>query len=181
MFETIVEGVRVWQCRDPETNCKYEVVFRGEELDSSLLDEIENARAAGKNSLKDYAELLNEAAIGISLMLSPHTSYPPLDMATAGCVTITNSYEAKDPTRRADNIIAIDPVMPEQLADALDAAVMRVEFNLPTPLVKIRNIPTAIPIVDYHRVARLLKTAPVRHPVASTNSGQTNELIRLTP
>lgn len=91
-------------------------------------------------------------------MLSPHPSYPPLDMATAGCVTITNNYADKDLTRRADNIISFDPVTPERLADALDAAVMRAEFNAPTPLVEIRNIPAAVPIVDYPLIARLLES-----------------------
>jgi lipopolysaccharide biosynthesis protein len=156
LFETIVEGVRTWQGRDPEANSAYTVAFRGEEFSGAHLAEIENARALGKNSLKEYAELLNEAAIGISLMLSPHPSYPPLDMATAGCVTISNSYEAKDLRGRANNLIPLDDVTPERLADALDAAVTRARFDVLTPLVTIRNIATEVPPVDYTILARLL-------------------------
>ena len=33
-------------------------------------------------------------------MLSPHPSYPPLEMAEAGVTTITNCYGGKDLRRR---------------------------------------------------------------------------------
>ena len=155
LFHTLVEGVRVWQGRDPG-NCAFEVLFRGEQFPVRHVASIENARALGKNSLKEYAEVLNEAAIGISLMLSPHPSYPPLDMATAGCVTVTNNYEAKDMARHADNIIPLDLVTPDSLADALDLATKRVCFDAPTPLVTIRNIATEIPAADYRLIAHLV-------------------------
>jgi hypothetical protein len=159
LFETIVEGVRIWPGRNPDVNTTYEILFAGEEFASSRLAELENARAVGKLSLKDYAQLLNEAAIGVSLMISPHPSYPPLEMAAAGCVTITNGYEAKDLTRRAGNIISLGVVTPEKLADALDATVARVKFHATTPLVTIRDVPTKIRPVDYHLIARLLDSA----------------------
>jgi SAM-dependent methyltransferase len=156
LFETIVESARVWQGRNPEENCTYEIVFAGEAVDSSCLGELENARAVGKLSLKDYALQLNEAAIGISIMISPHPSYPPLEMAAAGCVTITNRYDQKDLSRRADNIISLDEVTPGTLADALNVAISRVRLNATTPLAMIRDIQTGISRVDYHAVATLL-------------------------
>jgi hypothetical protein len=93
-------------------------------------------------------------------MVSPHPSYPPLDMATAGCVTITNNYEAKDMTRRADNIISLCVVTPDRLADALDVAVTRVRLDAPTPLVAIRNVATEIPAADYGVIAGLVVPKP---------------------
>ena len=51
--------------------------------------------SAGKLSLQAYGALLNQCAIGISLMLSPHPSYPPLEMAHSGILTITNSFAEK--------------------------------------------------------------------------------------
>jgi hypothetical protein len=154
LFETIVEGVRVWQGRDPDENCTYEMVFAGETIDNSILDEIENARAVGKLSLKDYARQLNEAAVGISMMISPHPSYPPLEMASAGCLTITNRYDEKDLSKRADNIVSLDVVTPGTLADALDVAVAKVKLDAITPLAIIRRTQTGVPSINYDAVAR---------------------------
>jgi len=159
LFEILVEGIRVWQGRDPELSRAYEVIFVGETFDSSYLAALENARCAGKLSLADYAALLNEAAIGVSLMMSPHPSYPPLEMASAGCVTITNSYEAKDLTRRGAGFISLGHVTPDSLADALEVALPRVMLDVRTPLVTMQDVPTDVPVVDYQAVARLLDDA----------------------
>ena len=43
----------------------------------------------------DYAAFLAESDVLLSLMLSPHTSYPPLEMATAGGIVITNTFSTK--------------------------------------------------------------------------------------
>lgn len=37
--------------------------------------------AGGKLTLEKYAEILAESSVGVSLMCSPHPSYPPLEMA----------------------------------------------------------------------------------------------------
>ena len=73
-------------------------MFAGEYFDPARISFLKNARVAGKMSLDDYADILNRSAIGVSLMISPHPSYPPLEMANAGCLTITNGYEGKDMT-----------------------------------------------------------------------------------
>jgi hypothetical protein len=51
----------------------------------------------GHMPLKDYTTLLSKQDIGLSLMLSPHPSYPPLDMAASGVITISNTYCNKTP------------------------------------------------------------------------------------
>ena len=38
---------------------------------------------------------MKRASIGISLMESPHPSYPPIEMALFGVNVITNIYESK--------------------------------------------------------------------------------------
>jgi hypothetical protein len=43
----------------------------------------------------DYVNLLKTKDLGLSLMLSPHPSYPPLDMAASGIRTVTNSFANK--------------------------------------------------------------------------------------
>jgi hypothetical protein len=70
-------------------------------------------------SLEAYARLLQETAVGVSLMISPHPSYPPLEMAHFGALTITNGFAPKDLAAWHDNIISLDHATPEALAEAL--------------------------------------------------------------
>lgn len=152
-FDLICEGLRIWQTRNPMENSGYEVIFAGEEFDASLLSQLANASNAGKLPIDEYASALNRSAIGISLMVSPHPSYPPLEMATAGCVTITNAYEGKDLRKRSDNFISLDYLSPQMLADALDQAVKRVNLNRPSEIQRINDLPASTEPADYRRIA----------------------------
>jgi O-antigen biosynthesis protein len=67
--------------------------------------------------------MLNECAVGISLMLSPHPSYPPLEMAHSGLLTITNSYGDKDLSSWHENIRSMTRITPEELAKAVERCV----------------------------------------------------------
>ncbi len=73
----------------------------------------------GKLTLEEYARTLLETKIGISLMCSPHPSYPPLEMAAFGVNTITNSFLCKDLSTFSKNIISVDNATPENFASAL--------------------------------------------------------------
>ena len=84
-------------------------------------------QSVGKLSLEAYGALLNDCAIGISLMLSPHPSYPPLEMAHSGILTITNSYADKDLSTWHDNIYSLSRLVPEELAKAIDRCVKKFE------------------------------------------------------
>jgi hypothetical protein len=157
LFNTIVEGLRIWQAREPSKNSAYEIFFAGEIFNKTHLSELENAHMVGKLSLDKYAELLNEAAIGISLMISPHPSYPPLEMASADCITITNAYECKDLSCRADNIISLDTVTPNNIAKALLDAVEMVDHNKLIFPINIKSVSTDVPAVDYNKIAVILQ------------------------
>ena len=52
-------------------------------------------------------------------MVSPHPSYPPLEMSTFGVKTITNSFENKDLTYFNPNIISLDNCTPNAIAKKL--------------------------------------------------------------
>jgi hypothetical protein len=100
--------------------------------------------------------MLNRACAGVSLMVSPHPSYPPLEMASAGCVTVTNSYEGKDLTRRSDRFISLDAMTPQALADALDQAIRRVDFAAPKPVRGVTDLAIDMPPVDYAKVSSMM-------------------------
>jgi hypothetical protein len=74
-----------------------------------------------------YAEFLRKHDLGLSLMLSPHPSLVPLEMASAGMVTVTNSYANKTPESLAAisaNLHAGEPTregLREALRDAIGA------------------------------------------------------------
>ncbi len=64
----------------------------------------------------------------MSLMLSPHPSLVPLEMAAGGLVTVTNTYENKTKEKLSSissNIIAVPPTL-EGLASGIGSAAERV-------------------------------------------------------
>jgi hypothetical protein len=73
----------------------------------------------GKLSLSEYGQLLNTAYAGVSLMVSPHPSYPPLEMSAFGIKVITNNYANKRLADLSQNIYAVDFVSPSTVAGKL--------------------------------------------------------------
>ncbi|GLI91609.1 rhamnosyltransferase WsaF family glycosyltransferase [Methylocystis echinoides] len=126
-FELIVDALFRWQQRDPIRASRWTLLFLGEGFPASWLYPVQNARVLGKASLADYADLLSRASVGVSLMLSPHPSYPPLEMAEAGLVAVTNDFEGRSLRRRFDDVMAVEDVDPLALAEAIEAAVARAE------------------------------------------------------
>lgn len=76
-------------------------------------------RSAGKLSLDEYARVMEESYLGLSLMVSPHPSYPPLEMSTFGVKTITNTFANKDLSAFNDNIISISHFDCDHVATAI--------------------------------------------------------------
>ena len=61
-----------------------------------------------------YAGVLREHDVGLALMYTPHPSLVPLEMASAGMLTVTNSFENKTPeamTAISSNLITVDPTV----------------------------------------------------------------------
>lgn len=76
-------------------------------------------QSLGKLTLEEYAAVLRKASVGVSLMCSPHPSYPPMEMASFGLVTITNSYGPKDLSAQFETIVSLDTVSHANLAEAI--------------------------------------------------------------
>ncbi len=117
-WSLVAAGLRAWAARHPEQK-EWEAVSAGMDHPPLPLGDGRSLRALGKLSLEDYAALLSESAAGLSLMASPHPSYPPLEMAHFGLRTVTNAYPGKDLSQAHDNIVSVRDVRPEALADAL--------------------------------------------------------------
>jgi hypothetical protein len=81
-----------------------------------------------RSSQDDYARLLRQHDVGLALMYTPHPSLVPIEMASAGMLTVTNSFENKTPEAMAeisDNLVTVEPSM-DGVAGGLRDAVARV-------------------------------------------------------
>ncbi|NIF29805.1 hypothetical protein F3J44_25995 [Pantoea sp. Tr-811] len=91
--EILLEAISIWQRNHPESQ-EWKIVSLGQQYEHILVDEM-GIQVLGKVSLEEYAALLAKSKIGISLMVSPHPSYPPFEMLAAGLKTYTNNYDNK--------------------------------------------------------------------------------------
>uniref|UniRef100_UPI0025866053 rhamnosyltransferase WsaF family glycosyltransferase n=1 Tax=uncultured Methylobacterium sp. TaxID=157278 RepID=UPI0025866053 len=160
-FQLICQALGLWQRADPITAGRWRIVSAGESFEPSIVSQIRNLEVRGKLSLAEYAELLSTASVGLSLMVSPHPSYPPLEMAFAGLHTITNGYANKDLSLRSKNIESVAYLDASAIADALRSAVAKAEDTIgqivhPAPL---NDIPCEVPTYDGDDLASYLKSA----------------------
>ena len=106
-YPAVEKGLRAWAERYPEFS-DWEVVSAGLAHPPMPFGRGRAMQSLGKLSLEAYGEMLRGAAVGLSLMASPHPSYPPLEMAHFGLRTVTNKYANKDLATSHPNILSID-------------------------------------------------------------------------
>ncbi len=71
-----------------------------------------------------YATLLRDHDVGLALMYTPHPSLVPIEMASAGMLTVTNSFENKSPAAMeaiSPNLITVEASV-EAIAEGLARA-----------------------------------------------------------
>ena len=81
-----------------------------------------------KTSLQEYIRMMPSYDVGLSLMLTPHPSLVPLEMASAGMWTVTNTLANKTPERLraiSTNLIGVQPTV-GGIVDGLVQAMTRV-------------------------------------------------------
>jgi hypothetical protein len=81
---------------------------------------------------KDYAELLRKHDAGLALMYAPHPSLVPIEMASAGMLTVTNSFENKTAdamTAISSNLITVEPSVEGVLAGLREAVAGSDDFS----------------------------------------------------
>jgi len=116
-FELLCEGLRMWGRQDPAAQ-SWELLAPGELTQDIDLGPF-RLRAVGKLGIEEYANLLCTSAIGVSFMISPHPSYPPLEMAAFGMTVVTNGFANKNLSLISPNIRSLAVLSPEELAAAL--------------------------------------------------------------
>lgn len=76
----------------------------GEDFKADVLKSCKRIEVLGRLTIDEYAVLSSKAALAVSLMESPHPSYPPLEMAEAGVLVVANNYDQKDLSGTHENI-----------------------------------------------------------------------------
>ncbi len=117
-FKLIVAALRRWveQQQDIE---EWTILSAGEQHAKVDLGRGKYLQSVGKLTLQEYAKTLEESYAGISLMASPHPSYPPLEMSVFGVKVITNTFANKDLKDFTSNILPFNNISPSHIAKEL--------------------------------------------------------------
>lgn len=131
-FPLIIEALRSWVWIHPDAN-QWEIISAGEQHNDIEIGNGVTVKSKGKMTLDEYANELKESAVGISLMISPHPSYPPLEMAHFGVKVLTNNYANKDLSKFHGNITSLENIAPDVIASTLSELCRKFEGNTETP------------------------------------------------
>lgn len=121
-FGLILMALRLWVEQAPDQARRWQIVSAGEAFEPIDLGHGVTLHNLGKLSLDDYAQWLSRCAVGVSLMISPHPSYPPLEMASFGAQVITNRFALKNLSRLSSHITSLEVPAPQPLAQAIAQA-----------------------------------------------------------
>lgn len=138
-FELIKGALILWSKQYSRAD-EWNIISLGEDYEDVKLEN-NIIHTQGKLSLSDYADILLSSYVGISLMVSPHPSYPPLEMSTFGIRTITNSFENKDLSYFNKNMISLTNCTPDAIAFKLSEicdgyGVSEIIYNVDTDYVR---------------------------------------------
>lgn len=117
-FELIVEALKLVAISGIDLS-DWRFVSLGEKHQDIELGNGNKLISYGKVSLEEYADFMWRAYIGVSLMVSPHPSYPPLEMAAFGMKVITNIFEDRDLSKTYENIVTVQNISIKKLADKI--------------------------------------------------------------
>lgn len=117
-YELIKEALLIWS-QTYQRATEWEVIAIGDYTGKTKLANGKEVINLGKLTLEGYAQIMLESFAGISLMVSPHPSYPPLEMSTFGVKTITNTYANKDLSSFNSNIYSLSLCSIENIASEL--------------------------------------------------------------
>jgi O-antigen biosynthesis protein len=127
-FPLIVDGLRSWRASHAGA-ADWSVLSVGQEHADINLGGGGVMRSIGKLDIGAYGDLLKRSAVGLSLMVSPHPSYPPLEMAHLGMLVLTNRFGRKDLSTWHENLVSLDQMTAEAIGGGLAAQCRRIELD----------------------------------------------------
>jgi hypothetical protein len=134
LFELAVAAVRLAARRGAFDGEQWELVGIGEPFPDQVVADGLVLRSHPWMTFNEYAALLGSSHLLVSLMLSPHPSYPPLEMAATGGLVVTNSYGVKTADRLHQLALGMRVAEPtvEGIAGAIVAATDEIRCGLNT-------------------------------------------------
>lgn len=133
LFELGVMALRECVARGMFQADQWEVCAMGEQIRPVDLGSGQVLQPMPWLSFAEYARAVRQSDLMLSLMLSPHPSYPPLEMAASGRPVVTNSWGAKTVEglqNLSPNFVPCEPTV-DSIATALGEAATRIAFGLP--------------------------------------------------
>lgn len=102
---------------------EWNIIFAGNHVVPIKFCDGSSPAFLGKLNLSQYSDFISDVDVGVGLMLAPCPSYIPLDLACAGAVVLTNTYENKTSLESySKNIICAAPEK-KSLLENLKAAI----------------------------------------------------------
>lgn len=166
-FPLVIATLRSWVDAYPEAN-QWKVLGLGENFVPIDLGHGCKIESLGKLTLSEYAALLAGASVGLSLMVSPHPSYPPLEMAAYGLNVLTNSFSTKDLSRFSEQIASVSELSVDNLASALKQ--LTIQFDQ-LPQQKRYFSPYGVCLPPAYLDKTLLSEADIRSLVGAFKGG----------
>jgi hypothetical protein len=116
----------------------WEIFFVGKDLKEMSFGRDFQPRMLQNLAWSEYAALLRRMDVGLSLMYTPHSSYPPLDLAACGAVVVTNRYGLKQRLENySKNILCTDTNVESLVQGIADA--VKLATNRPRRMENYRN------------------------------------------
>lgn len=102
---------------------RWEIYLVGKEIPAVVFDSGYVPKRCENLNWSEYAQLVGTVDVGLSLMSTPHPSYPPLDLAASGAVVVTNRFGNKtDLSGYSPNLICAE-LDCDALVEAIRSAV----------------------------------------------------------
>jgi hypothetical protein len=95
------------------------MTFVGRDLTPIVLPRDVKPRLMQNLPWTEYAALIRGVDVGLSLMYTPHPSYPPLDVAACGGVAVTNQFGRKTSLNQYSRNIICVPADVASLVDGI--------------------------------------------------------------
>ncbi|MDH6148881.1 MULTISPECIES: hypothetical protein [Paraburkholderia] len=116
----VIERAIAEKVLDPS---EWEICLVGKDIPTVVFDGDYVPEKFENLTWSQYAELAGTIDVGLSLMSTPHPSYPPLDLVASGAVVVTNRFGSKsDLSGYSHNLICAD-LERDALVEALRSAV----------------------------------------------------------
>lgn len=118
-FSIVVSSLKKWVENQKDIE-DWEILSAGEYHLPVDLGRGKELVSVGKLTIEQYAQTMLDTYAGISLMSSPHPSYPPLEMSVFDIKVITNNYSNKDLSSFNSNITSVASASPSVIAAKLN-------------------------------------------------------------